>query len=322
MTTFRRLLAALTMAVLAPQAIAQAAFPNRPVRIVVPFSVGTAADIAARTLATRLAEVWGQGVVVENVAGAAGNIGAATVARAAPDGHTLAMLGINHVINPSLYKDVQYDIPRDFRPIVKVGVAPLALVVHPAFPARTLADLVAQARARPGGIDYGSGGSGSITHLSIELLMQQAGIRMTHVPYKSIAPMLTDILGNQVPFGSPAVASVAQHARAGSLRVLAVTSAKRASALPDVPTVAESGFPGFDVSAWNGLVAPARTPDTIVERIHADAARIVQSREFAEAMHKQAMDVDLMDPVAFGAFLAAELDKWSRLVRATGAKVE
>jgi tripartite-type tricarboxylate transporter receptor subunit TctC len=311
--------AALVAAV--PTAFGQA-WPNRPVRIVVPFSTGTAADIAARQLGTRLAETWGQGVVIENLPGAAGNIGAATVARAAPDGYTLVMLGINHVINPSLYKDVQYDIPRDFRPILRVAVAPLAIVANPGFAPRTIGELVALAKSRPDEVLFGSGGSGSVTHLSIEMLKQQAGIRMTHVPYKSIAPMLTDIMGNQIPLGSPAVASVVSHVRAGTLKVLAVTSARRSSVFPDVPTVAEAGFPGYDVSAWNGLLAPARTPDAVIERIHADAMRIVQSPEFAETLRKQAMEVDVLDPAAFGSFLGAELDKWSRLVRATGAKVD
>jgi len=298
------------------------AYPNKPVKIIVPFSTGTAADIAARQLGTRLAEVWGQGVVIENVPGAAGNIGAATVMRAAPDGYTLVMLGINHVINPSLYKDVQYDIARGFRPILRVAVAPLAIVANTGFAPRSIGELVTLAKARPNEVLFGSGGSGSVTHLSLEMLKLQAGIQMTHVPYKSIAPMLTDIIGNQIPLGSPALASVVANVRAGNLKVLAVTSAKRSSVLPEVPTVAEAGYPGFDVSAWNGLLAPARTPDAIVDKIHVDALKIVQSPEFAEVMRKQAMDVDVLDPAAFGSFLAGELDKWSKLVKATGAKVD
>jgi tripartite-type tricarboxylate transporter receptor subunit TctC len=204
-------------------------YPTKPVKIIVPFSPGTAADIAARVLGAKLAEAWGQGVVIENQAGAAGNIGAAAVARAAPDGYTLVMLGINHVINPSLYKDTGYDIPRDFKPIVRVAVAPLAIVANPKFPPNTIPELIAAAKARPNEINYGSGGSGSVTHLSFELLKSQTGIQMTHVPYKSIAPMMNDILGNQIPLGSPALASAVGNAKAGQVKILAVTSAKRSS---------------------------------------------------------------------------------------------
>lgn len=297
-------------------------YPNRPVKIVVPFSSGTAADIVARQLGVRLAAVWHQGVVVENLPGAAGNIGAATVAKAAPDGHTLVMLGINHVINPSLYKDPQYDIARDFRPIVRIGVAPLAIVANPAFKADSIPELVALAKARPGEVLYGSGGSGSITHLSFEMLKARTGIRMTHVPYKSIAPMLTDIIGNQIPLGSPAAASAVSHVKAGTLKVLALTSAKRSPAFPDVPTVAEGGVPDYDVSAWNGLLAPKGTPDAVVEKIHAATAQIAQSPEFSEVLGRQAMYVDLLGPTEFGSFLAAELDKWSELVKSSGAKVD
>ena len=318
----RALFAILAAAVMAsPAAVAQS-YPTKPVKIVVPFSPGTAADIVARVLAVRLGEMWGQGVVVENQAGAAGNIGAATVAKAAPDGYTLVMLGINHVINPSLYKDTQYDIPRDFKPIVRVGIAPLAIVANPKFPPNTIQELIAMAKARPNFILYGSGGSGSVTHLSFELLKAQAGIEMTHVPYKSIAPMLNDILGNQIPLGSPALASAVGHVKAGTLKVLAVTSAKRSSLFPDVPTVAEAGLPGYDVSAWNGLLAPARTPDAVIEKIHTDVVKVAQSKEFVDQLRQQAMEVDLLGPEAYRTFLLAELDKWSKLVKSSGAKVD
>jgi len=305
----------------APVASGQA-YPTRPVKIIVPFSPGTAADIVARLLALRLADMWGQGVVIENQAGAAGNIGAATVARAPADGYTLVMLGINHVINPSLYKDTQYDIPRDFKPIARVAVAPLAIVANPKFPPNTIQELIAAAKARPNTIYYGSGGSGSVTHLSFELLKAQTGIEMVHVPYKSIAPMMTDILGNQIPLGSPALASAVGSVKSGALKILAVTSGKRSSIFPDVPTVAEAGLPGYDVSAWNGLLAPAQTPDAIVEKIYADVAKVAQSKEFVDQLKPQALEVELLGPAAYKAFLAAELDKWSKLVKLSGAKVD
>ena len=313
---------ALALSLAGSPAVLAQGYPNKPVKIIVPFSPGTAADIAARVLGARLSEAWGQGVVIENQAGAAGNIGAASVAKAAPDGYTLVMLGINHVINPSLYKDTGYDIPRDFKPIVRVAVAPLAIVANPKFPPNTIPELIAAAKAHPGEINYGSGGSGSVTHLSFELLKSQTGIQMTHVPYKSIAPMMNDILGNQIPLGSPALASAVGNAKAGQVKILAVTSAKRSSLFPDIPTVAEAGFAGYDVSAWNGLLAPAGTPDAIVDKIYADVVRIAQTKEFADQMKPQALEVEILGPVQYKAFLASELDKWSKLVKSSGAKVD
>lgn len=313
---------ALGVALAAGPAAAQT-WPTRPVKIVVPFSAATAADIAARTLATRLAEAWGQGVVVENVMGAGGNIGAATVAKAAHDGYTLLMAGINNVINPSLYPDVGYDMERDFKPIARIAIAPLAFVANPSFPPSTVPELIAFARAKPKAVNYGSGGNGSVTHLVFELLKTKTSIDMTHVPYKGIAQMMTDILGNQIPLGAPAAASALPQLRSGKLKVLAVTSAKRSSQLPDVPTVAEAaGIADFDVSAWNGLVAPARTPDEVVTKVYGDVARIAHTKDFVEAMQKAGLEVDLLAPPEFRAFVTAELAKWSQLVKASGAKLD
>ena len=320
----KHLLLALALAaatVACPVAIAQI-FPNKPVKILVPFSPGTAADITARLLGSRLAEIWGHGVVIENQAGAGGNIGAAAVAKAAPDGYTLLMLGINHVINPFLYKDVPYDLARDFKPIARIAVAPLAIVANTRFPPNTIQELVALAKAKPNTIIYGSGGNGSVTHLSLELLKSLAGIEMTHAPYKSVAPMLNDILGNQISLGSPAAASVVQHAQAGTMKVLAITTAKRSSVFPNVPTVAESGFPSYDVSTWNGLLAPARTPDAIIDKIYADVVKVSQSKEFIDQLRPQALAVDVLGPAAYRTFLASELDKWAALVKSSGAKLD
>ena len=305
----------------APAVNAQA-FPVRPVKIVVPFTPATAADIVARQLASRLAETWGQGVVVENQGGAGGVIGAAVVAKAAPDGHTLVMFGINHAINPSLYKEIPFDTVRDFKPIMRVALAPLVIVAHPGFPASSVPELVALAKARPKAIQYGSGGNGSITHLALELLKSRAGIDLVHIPYKGVAQMVTDVLGNQIPLACPAVATVLGHVKAGRMKALAITSARRFSGLPEVPTVAEGGVRDYDVSAWNGLLAPSRTPDEIVAKIHTDAAKIAQSREFIEQLQPQALEVDLLRPPEFQAFLASELAKWTKLVRESGAKAD
>ena len=305
-----------------PQISAAQPFPSRPVRIIVPFSTGTAADIVARQLAARLSEAWGQGVTVENLQGAGGNVGAVAAGKAAPDGHTLLMLGINHVINPALYLSTGYDLPRDFKPVMKVASAPLVIIAHPSFPASSISELVALAKARPGTVNYGSGGNGSVTHLSLEMLKSRSGANMVHVPYKGIAQMLTDLMGNQIPLASPAVASALPHVKTGKIKALAVTSAMRSSALPDVPTVAEAGFPDFDVSAWNGLLAPAGTPDEIINKVYADALKVTQSPDFIEQLRRQGMEPDVLAPAAFRTYLTAELAKWAKLVREAGAKLD
>ena len=302
--------------------VAAQGFPQRPVRVIVPFSTGTAADIVARHLGSRLAEAWGQGVVIENQGGAGGVIGAAAVAKAVPDGHTLLMAGINQAINPSLYKDVPFDALRDFNAIVRVALAPLAIVSHPGFAANNVPELIALAQARPGAIQYGSGGNGSITHLAVELLKSRAGVNLAHIPYKGVAQMMTDVLGNQIPLACPAVASVLSNVKAGKLKALAITSAKRSSVLPDVATVAEGGIRDYDVSAWNGLIAPARTPANVIAKIHGDVARIAQGREFVDLLQAQALEIDLLNPAEFRSFLASELGKWSKLVKDSGAKLD
>ena len=307
----------------APPAQAQT-WPTKPVRLIVPFSPGTAADIVARQLGTRLSELWGQAVVIDNQQGAGGGVGAAFVAKAAPDGYTFLMVGLNHAINPSLYKDMPFDLLRDFKPVARVASGPLVIVANPGFAANSIPELVTAAKAKPKGIDFGSGGNGSVTHLAFELMKAKAGIDMTHVPYKGIAQMLTDIMGNQISLGAPAVASVVGNVKAGKLKALAVTSAKRAPVLPDVPTVAEAGggLSGYDVSTWNGVLAPARTPDDIVAKVHADVVKVARSKEFIDALQPQGLEPDLMNPIEFRVFLAAELAKWSQLVKDSGAKLD
>jgi tripartite-type tricarboxylate transporter receptor subunit TctC len=297
-------------------------WPSRPVRVVVPFSTGTAADLVARALGTRLSAMWGQSVLIENVQGAGGNIGAATVAKAPADGYTLLMGGINLAINPSLYRDMQYELQRDFRPIALVGVAPLVIVANPSLPASTITELVALSRQGDKPILYGSGGNGSITHLALEMLKSQTGAALSHVPYKGIAQMMTDVIGNQIPLACPALASALGAIQSGRIKALAVTTAQRSSLLPSVPTVREAGIADFDVSAWNGLLAPARTPDEAVARILSDVDSVVRIPEFVEGLRKQALEPDFRGPEAFRSFLAGELDKWSRLARASGARMD
>lgn len=297
-------------------------WPSRPVRLVVPFSTGTAADLVARALGARLSAMWGQPVLIENVQGAGGNIGAATVAKAPADGYTLLMGGINLAINPSLYRDMQYELQRDFRPIALVGVAPLVIVANPGLPASTIPELVALSKQSDKPILYGSGGNGSITHLALEMLKSQTGAALSHVPYKGIAQMMTDVIGNQIPLACPALASALGAIQSGRIKALAVTTAQRSSLLPSVPTVREAGIADFDVSAWNGLLAPARTPDDAVARILSDVDSVVRTPDFVEGLRKQALEPDFRGPEAFRSFLSGELEKWSRLARASGARMD
>lgn len=301
---------------------AQSNWPARPIKIIVPFTAGTAADIVARQLAPGMADILGQGVVVENVAGAGGSVGAAQVAKAAPDGYTLLMFGVNNAINPALYKDLSFDTQRDLKPIARVAIAPLAIIAHPKFQANSIRELVTAAKAAPRSIFYGSGGNGSVTHLALELLNARGGIQLAHVPYKGIAQMMTDVMGNQIPIAAPALATALGGAKAGTLKILGVTSLTRSPLLPDVPTVAEQGLPGFEVTAWNGLMAPSATPDDIVAKIQAAALRVAGTKEFGEQMNKQAMKADPMTAAEFRRYVNEELVKWDALVKSSGAKVD
>lgn len=314
---------AVLVVLLAPLAQAQN-FPNKPVKLIVPFSAGTAADIVARQLGQGLSELWGQPVYIENIQGAGGGVGAATAAKASPDGYTMLMLGLNHVINPSLYKDISFDLLRDFETVGRVASGPLVIIAHPAVPANTISELIALAKAQPGKINFGSGGNGSVTHLSLEMLKSKAGIQMVHIPYKGVSQMMTDILGNQINLGSPAVASAVANIKSGKLKALAVTSAKRSPVLPDVPTMAESGgaLTGYDVSTWSGLLVPAGTPNSVILKIYTDMAKVAQSRTFADQLAPQGLVPDLMSAPEFRLYIAKELGKWALIVKDSGAKLD
>ena len=313
---------ATVVALLAAPAVYAQNYPAKPVKLVVPFSPGTAADIVARQIGQGLSELWGQAVVIENQQGAGGGVGAASVAKAAPDGYTLLMVGLNHTINPSLYKNIPFDLMRDFKPVARVASGPLVIIANPSFPASTIPELIALAKANPKGANFGSGGNGSITHLAFEVLKSKAGIELVHVPYKGISQMLSDILGNQINLGAPAVASAVPNIKAGKLKALAVTSAKRTSVLPDVPTIAEGGVTGYDVSTWNGLLAPAGTPDAVVAKIYADVVKVAQSKVFIDQLKPQGLELDLASPAEFRTFIGAELTKWSGIVKDSGAKLD
>ena len=310
------------LACLASAAWAQA-YPNHPIRLVVPFPAGGTTDILARDAAPKLTEALGQSVVVDNRPGAGGNIGADLVAKSAPDGYTLLMGTVGtHAINPSLYAKMPYDHVKDFAPVVLVAGVPNVLVVNPSLPVNSVADLIKLAKSKPGAINFASSGNGTSIHLSGELFKTMAGVDMTHVPYKGSAPALTDLMGGQVQVMFDNLPSSLQQIKAGKLRAIAVTSAKRSPALPDVPTIAESGLPGFEASSWFGVLAPAGTPPAIVARLNAEINKWLQSPEGKEQLLGQGAQAAGGTPEQFAAHIRAETDKWAKVVKASGAKVD
>ena len=310
------------LAVFAQNAFAQA-YPTHSIRLVVPFPAGGTTDILARAAAQKLSESLGQAVVVDNRPGAAGNIGADLVAKSAPDGYTLLMGTVGtHAINPSLYAKMPYDHVKDFVPVVLVAGVPNVLAVYPAFPVNSVAELIALAKAKPGTINFASSGSGTSIHMSGELFKSMAGVDMTHVPYKGSAPALTDLMGGQVQIMFDNLPSALPLIKAGKLRAIAVTSLKRAPALPDVPTISESGLPGFEASSWFGVLAPAGTPAPIVAKINADVNKWLQSPEAREQMLAQGANAAGGTPEQFAAHIRAETEKWAKVVKASGAKAD
>ncbi len=305
-------------------ALAQApAYPSKPIRLVVPFPPGGATDILAREVAQKLTEAWGQSVVVDNRPGAGGNIGAELVARAAPDGYTLLMGTVGtHAINASLYAKLPYDHVKDFAPVILVAGVPNVLVVNPALPVNTVAELIAYAKANPGKLNFASSGNGTSIHLSGELFKVMAGVQMTHVPYKGSAPAVADLISGQVQLMFDNLPPSLPQIKAGKLRALAVTSATRAPALPDVPTIAEAGLPGFEASSWFGVLAPAGTPPAIVARLNAEIAKWLASPEAREKLSKQGANAAGGSPEDFAKHIAAETTKWAKVVKDSGAKVD
>ena len=312
----------LLLAMAATGAWAQA-YPARPIRIVVPFPAGGATDLLARAVAQKLTEAWGQSVVVDNRPGAGGNIGSELVARAAPDGYTLEMGTVGtHAINASLYAKMPYDHVKDFAPVILVAGVPNVLVINPALPVNSVPALIAYAKANPGKLNFASSGSGTSIHLSGELFKVMAGVQMTHVPYKGSAPALQDLLGGQVQVMFDNLPPSLPQIKAGKLRALAVTSATRAPALPDVPTIGESGLPGYEASSWFGVLAPAGTPPAIIAKLNAEIAAWLATPEAKEKMLALGANAAGGSPEDFAKHIAAETAKWQRVVRESGAKVD
>ena len=301
--------------------LAHAQYPTRPVRMVVGFPPGGGTDIIARLVAQKLSERWGQPVVVENKVGASGNIGAELVAKSAPDGYTLLMAFSSHASNAALSK-LPFDIHKSFSAITQVGSAPMVVIAHPAFPAKTLGELIAYAKANPGAIKYGSSGIGTPVHLAGELMSQLAGIQMVHVPYKGIAPAMTAILGGEIQISYVAVLTGFQHFKAGRLRPLAVASKTRYPALPDVPTAEEAGLSGYEVDFWYALLGPGGMAPTLVDRIQRDAAAVLTAPEMRESLLAQGCIAVGGKPEELTALIKNEYALWSRVVQAGGIKVD
>jgi tripartite-type tricarboxylate transporter receptor subunit TctC len=298
-------------------------YPTKPIRLVVPFPPAGTTDILAREVGQRLSEALGQPVVIDNRPGAAGNIGSEIVAKSAPDGYTLLMCTVSsHAINPGLYSKVPYDHIKDFAPIALVARVPNVLEVTPSLPVNTVADLIKLAKEKPGQINFASSGSGTSIHLSGELFKTMAGVDMVHVPYKGSAPAITDLVGGQVQVMFDNLPSSIGQIKAGKLRAIAVTSAERAAALPNVPTIAESGLPGFEATSWFGVLAPAGTPPEIVKRLNAEIVKWLQSPEAREKLLSQGAVPAGGSPEEFGAYIRTETDKWAKVIKASGAKVD
>jgi tripartite-type tricarboxylate transporter receptor subunit TctC len=295
-------------------------YPSKTVRLIVPFAAGGSTDIMGRLVAQKLSAVWGQQVVVDNRPGGSTVIGTDIVAKSAPDGHTLLVTPAPFTIVPSLLKKLPYDPAKDFEPITLINTTPLVVIVHPGVPAKNIKELIALAKARPGVLNFGSSGSGGSNHLAGELFNALADVKITHVPYKGNGPAMTDLLGGHIDMAYNGLTSALQHIRSGKLRCLAVTSLKRSAALPDMPTVDESGLKGFQAIAWNGLTGPAGTPKAAVTRVAADVARLMKSPELADYLKKEGSDAVGSTTGEYTRFLQEETAKWKKVIARAGIK--
>jgi tripartite-type tricarboxylate transporter receptor subunit TctC len=312
----RALAAAAVFAALSAPGFAQLPYPNRPVRILVPFPAGAGVDIVARMLGQPLTDVWGQAAVVDNRPGAGGTIACELAAKAAPDGYTLLLGNIStFAMAPSLYKKVNYDPVKSFAPITLIDTSSNVLVAHPSVPATSTQALIALAKAKPGQINYASAGSGTSPHLAAELFKTMAGVDLVHVPYKGSPQALTDLLGGQTQLMFASLVSALPHIRQARLRALGVTSSKRTAALPEVPTIGESGLRGYDVSVWMGIVAPAGTPPAVIAQLNRQIAAILQLPDIRERLAVQGLEAISNSPAEFGNYIASEVRKWSSVIR-------
>jgi tripartite-type tricarboxylate transporter receptor subunit TctC len=314
--------AALVGAVTLATTAAQANYPLRPIRVIIPYSPGGSSDAVGRIVGQKLGESLKQQFVIDNRPGASGSLGREIVAKAAPDGYTLLIGDSPHTINVHVLKHVPYDPIRDFTPITLLASAPQALVIHSGLPPQNLKEFIAAATAQPGKFNYGSGGSGAITHLAGELFKLATRVNLVHVPYKSIGIATGDVIGGQMHAAFPTLPGVVAHARAGRLRTLGITSAKRSSALPDVPTFEENGVSGMIVANWFGVFAPARLPPDLLATLHKAVLDAMNSPDVRGKLNNLSLDINTITPQAFDAFLKQELDKWGKVVKAAGIKAD
>lgn len=305
----------------APGAYAQA-YPAKPIRVIVPFPPGGGSDFIARTVNLRLPALLGQNLIIDNRGGAGGNIGAEIVARAPPDGYTLLIGNNSLTVNASLYRKLPYDPFRDFAPIAMSGTSPNAVIVHPSLPARSVKELIALAKAQPDWITFASAGAGSPSHLAGELFRARTGSRILHVPYKGAGPMIVDQVGGHVMLSFTALIVSKPHVDSGKLRALAVTTEKRWAGAPQIPTVAEAGYPGFDAYGWWAFFAPAGTPRAIIDRLAADIGKVMQMPDIRERFAAQGTDAQTSTPDSLAAFLKKDFDLWDKLIRQLGIKLD
>ncbi len=319
--TLRSLLLAAMCCLLAASVQAQP-YPSKPVRVVVPYPPGGPTDIVARVLFQQVAESTGQQFVIDNRAGAGGNIGAEHVAKSPADGYTVLIGTTAHAINMSLFKSLNYDVQKDLAPVSLLTQGPLVLVTHPQFPANSVKELIDMAKAKPGSLNFASSGNGQSTHLSSELFNSLAGTKMVHVPYKGSAPALSDLMTGQVGIMFDTTLSAMPFVRAGKLKALGVTSPQRTPAAPDVPTIAESGLPGYEVFAWNGVFVPAGTPKPIVTQLNEEIRKAMQLPQVRDKFSAQGFAASWNTPDQFGVFVRNEVDKWARTIKASGTTLD
>ena len=318
----KRILFLFLAALVFSHARAQPTYPDHPVRIVVPYAPGGGTDLTTRLIAQRLTGRLGKSVVVENRPGGAGNLGVEVVARSAPDGYTLLMAGLSFAVNPALFAKLNFDAIEDFEAVSLVAKVPLVVVVHPSVKANSIPELIALAKANPGRLNYASGGIGTANHVAGELFKYMAKVDIVHVPYKGGGPALSDVTGGQVQILFNTMTSTVGFIKSGKLRGLAVTGTQRLPVTPELPTVAESGLPGFEVSAWFGVMAPAKTPQAIVKRLNEEIVAITRSAEARESFAQQSAEPVGSTPQAFAAHVRGEIDKWTKVARAANLKAE
>ena len=311
--------AATITSVTAGMALSQT-YPTKPVRIVVPFAPGGGTDVIARHLATGMSQSLKRQFIVDNRAGANAIVGTEIVARAPADGYTLLFVSSPHSVNPSMYAKLPYDTLRDFAPVSLVALSPYVLVTHPSLPVRNVKELIALAKKRPDQILYGSGGSGSSAHLTAELFNQMAGVKLREVPFKGAGPALIGTISGEVALVFGNALTVKPHIESGRLRALGIASAQRSQSAPNLPTISEAGIPGFRSEAVLGLLAPARTPRTIIDTLNAEAHKVMRLQESVEAMHRMAVDIELSTPEEFGRLIESEMERWGKVIRALNLK--